>query len=217
MSSFLHEAFRYVGMTPDDLARLAALHPLLAPHFADVADRFYAAVWADPKTAAILSGPEQVERLRATLIDWMSSGLLGPHDEKFYDKRSRIGRRHVLIGLPQGYMFTAMNVVRLAYQRRILDAVSAPEAALMLSAVNKLLDVELAIMVRHYQLDSEARLVVRERRAQADRILAIQTLTAGTLAVAGVIHPLIAALVMPLSSLTVLASSLRSHAFRERS
>ncbi|MBL0215314.1 MAG: hypothetical protein IPQ07_15680 [Myxococcales bacterium] len=179
MSSFLHEAFRYVGMTPDDLARLAALHPLLAPHFADVADRFYAAVWADPKTAAILSGPEQVERLRATLIDWMSSGLLGPHDEKFYDKRSRIGRRHVLIGLPQEYMFTAMNVVRLAYQRRILDAVSAPEAALMLSAVNKLLDVELAIMVRHYQLDSEARLVVRERRAQADRILAIQTLTAG--------------------------------------
>jgi Cu2+-exporting ATPase len=37
---------------------------------------------------------------------------------------------------------------------------------------------------------------------------------AGTLAVAGVIHPLIAALAMPVSSLAVLASSLRSHAFR---
>jgi Cu2+-exporting ATPase len=36
----------------------------------------------------------------------------------------------------------------------------------------------------------------------------------GALAVAGVIHPLIAALLMPASSLTVLASSLRSRAFR---
>ncbi len=40
-------------------------------------------------------------------------------------------------------------------------------------------------------------------------------LVAGALAVAGVIHPLIAAVVMPLSSLTVLASSLRSRAFRD--
>ncbi len=47
------------------------------------------------------------------------------------------------------------------------------------------------------------------------RLSLIYNLTAGTLAVAGVIHPLIAALVMPLSSLTVLASSLRSRAFRE--
>ncbi len=39
-------------------------------------------------------------------------------------------------------------------------------------------------------------------------------LLAGTLAVTGVIHPLIAAALMPLSSLTVLASSLRSRAFR---
>ncbi len=41
-------------------------------------------------------------------------------------------------------------------------------------------------------------------------------LVAGTLAAAGVIHPLIAAAVMPVSSLTVLASSLRSRAFHER-
>jgi P-type E1-E2 ATPase len=39
-------------------------------------------------------------------------------------------------------------------------------------------------------------------------------LIAGALAVSGLIHPLIAAAVMPLSSLTVLASSLRSAAFR---
>jgi P-type Cu2+ transporter len=40
-------------------------------------------------------------------------------------------------------------------------------------------------------------------------------IVAGTLAVFGVIHPLIAALLMPASSLTVLANSLRSRAFRK--
>ena len=177
MTTFLDEVFRYVGMTSDDRARLAEMHPVLAARFTDIADRFYAAVFAEPKTAGILSGPEQVQRLRTTLVDWMSTGLLGPHDERFYEKRSRIGRRHVQIGLAQEYMFTAMNVVRLCYQDAILSAYPSPGP--YLAAMNKLLDVELAIMGRHYQLDSEAKLVARERHAQANRIISIQTLTAG--------------------------------------
>src|SRR4029078_9235356 len=38
---------------------------------------------------------------------------------------------------------------------------------------------ELAIMVQHYELDTQEKLVARERRAQADRILAMQTMSAG--------------------------------------
>ena len=49
------------------------------------------------------------------------------------------------------------------------------------------------------------------------RISLAYNLTAGALAAAGIIHPLVAALLMPASSLTVLASSLRSRAFRDRS
>jgi Cu2+-exporting ATPase len=46
------------------------------------------------------------------------------------------------------------------------------------------------------------------------RLSLAYNLVAGTLAVAGIIHPLVAAIMMPASSLTVLASSLRSRAFR---
>ncbi|HEU0035838.1 MAG TPA: heavy metal translocating P-type ATPase [Kofleriaceae bacterium] len=45
----------------------------------------------------------------------------------------------------------------------------------------------------------------------------VYNLVAGGLAVTGIVNPLIAAVVMPLSSLTVLVSSLRSRAFREPS
>jgi len=117
--TFLEELLGYVSLGDDDRARLQALHPRLAPAFAAIADRFYEAVFASP-AAAVLSGPSQIERLRVSLIDWMSTGLLGPYDERFYEKRSRIGRRHVGIGLGSQFMFTAMNVVRLAYQDRIM-------------------------------------------------------------------------------------------------
>lgn len=177
--SFLDEILRYVGLDDRDRARLVALHAELEPHFPAIASRFYEAVWANPRTAAVLSGPAQVERLRTSLIEWMSSGLLGPYDQRFYDKRSRIGRRHVQIGLAIEYMFTAMNVVRTAYQDLIMELHPPAEACHITRAVHRLLDIELAIMVRHYQLDSDEKLVNRERRMQADRITAMQTMTAG--------------------------------------
>ena len=178
MSAYLDELLAYIGFDDGDAARLRALHPILEPHFPAIATRFYDAVWASPGAAGVLSGPEQVERLRVTLIDWMSTGLLGPWDDRFYDKRSRIGRRHVAIGLEHQYMFTAMNVMRSAYSDLI--ATHAPDGALAtMRSVNKLLDIELAIMVRHYQLDSEDKLVARERRLLAERMTAMQTMTAG--------------------------------------
>jgi signal transduction histidine kinase len=168
-----------VSFDDGDRARLVELHPLLEPSFPLIAERFYEAVWADPHAAAVLSGPEQVERLRRTLINWMSTGLLGPHDHDFNERRSRIGRVHVRIGLAQQYMFTAMNVVRSAYLDRIRTLYPAEAALDVTRSVDKLFDIELALMLRHYQIDSEERLVARERAIQSDRINALQTLSAG--------------------------------------
>jgi signal transduction histidine kinase len=179
VSQLLDELIAYTGLDDSDAARLRSLHPVLEPHFASVATRFYDAVWKSAGAASVLAGPEQVERLRLTLIDWMSTGLLGPYDERFYDKRSRIGRRHVVIGLAPQYMFTAMNVVRIAYHDFTFAALVPDEAVAAMRSVNKLLDIELAIMVHHYQLDSDEKLVARERRSQTEKLVAMQTMSAG--------------------------------------
>ena len=177
--SLLDALFEYIGFDDADRARLRALHPVLEPHFPAIADRFYEAVWANPSAAAVLSGPEQIERLRLALIDWMSSGLLGPHDDAFYDKRSRIGRRHAAIGLEHHYMFGAMTVMRTAYHARIAALCPAADAWAIARSVDKLLDVELAVIAHHYQLHSEDKLVAREQHIQIDRITAMQTMSAG--------------------------------------
>ena len=175
----LDQLIAYIGLDDTDRARLVALHDKLRPYFPEIADRFYAAVSANPGAARVLQGPDQVERLRCTLIDWMSTGLLGPYDAKFEEKRSRIGRVHVRIGLAQQYMFTAMNVLRAAYLDRVAQLYAADEVLLVVRSVDKLLDIELALMLRHYQLDSEERLLSRERQLQSDRVVALQTMSAG--------------------------------------
>jgi signal transduction histidine kinase len=179
VNPILDELLAYVGFDAADRERLRGLEPKLAPHFPAIAVQFYDAVWANPGAAAVLKGPEQIERLRVTLIDWMSSGLLGPYDGAFYEKRSRIGRRHVAIGLAQRYMFTSINVVRTAYLDRIATLYPASEALLVMRSVDKLFDIELALMLRHYQLESEQKLVSREREIVTDRLTALQTLSAG--------------------------------------
>jgi signal transduction histidine kinase len=179
VTEFLAEVISYVELDEREIDLLRELHPRLQPHFAEIASRFYRSVVENPGSAAVMSGPEQVERLRHSLIDWMSTGLLGPYDDKFYEKRSRIGRRHVQIGLAQQYMFTAMNVVRTAYIEIITQMYPLDVACHVVRAVNKLLDIELALMLRHYQLDSEEKLLQRERRIQADRLAAMQTLSSG--------------------------------------
>jgi signal transduction histidine kinase len=175
----LDQLIAYVQLDDTDRARLTALHGKLQPLFPKIAARFYEAVWANPGAAEVLKGPDQVERLRVTLIDWMSTGLLGPYDRKFNEKRSRIGHVHVRIGLAQHYMFTSLNVVRTAYLDRIASLYEPAEAILVVRSVDKLFDIELALMLRHYQIDSEEKLVARERQIQSDRLTALQTMTAG--------------------------------------
>lgn len=179
MTEFLDEVLAYVELDAEDRARLVALHPVLAPRFPAIADAFYAAALGNPRTAAILSGPDRIARLRVMLVDWMSTGLLGPYDEAFRAQRARIGRRHVGLGLAQHFMVTAINIVRRAYRDCLGEAYAADEARAVGHAVDKLLDAELAVMLRDYQLDSEDKLVASERQRRLEQVAAMQTLCAG--------------------------------------
>jgi two-component system sensor histidine kinase HydH len=91
-------------------------------------------------------------------IEWMESGLLGPYDEAFVWKRAR----------PARTMFRAINIVRTAYIEKAIELFPASGVGTVVRAVNKLLDLELAVMMRHRQLDSDDK-----------RITAMQTLTSG--------------------------------------
>jgi two-component system sensor histidine kinase HydH len=163
--TFFESLKQYVGFTDASSAALRELHPVAEPRFSAIVDDFYAAIEAHPEArAAITGGASQIARLKQTLIRWMDLLLLGPHDQAYYELRARIGRMHVRIALPQGFMFTAMNRIRL----RLLDVVRQHFAddleatRRIATALHQILDLELAIMLETYRED----LVVKNRNAE---------------------------------------------------
>jgi two-component system sensor histidine kinase HydH len=174
--TFFEEIVSYIGFAPRDSARLREFLPVATPHFERISEHFYERILSHPQAhEAISGGVEQVERLKRTLVEWMRSGLAGPHDEEFCKRRARIGHIHVRIGLPQRYMVTAMNVMRLDFR----DVVNAElsdrprnELDELLNALDRLFDLELAIMLETYKWEAEDRLRRRERLATIGQLAA---------------------------------------------
>ncbi len=163
------EIRRYVDFGPAEEARLPKLLPGLAPSFPVVVDEFYRRILDHSgASAAITGGHAQVLRLKHTLVDWLTHMFTGPYDLTYYEQRARIGRRHVQIALPQQYMFTAMNVIRL----QLLDALGPTAGAEDVRTIHKILDLELAVMLHTYREDYLAQTQRHERLATFGQLVA---------------------------------------------
>jgi len=149
------ELKRYVRFDEVDGAALRAFLPLALPRFQEVAETFYDRILSHDEASKVLHGGEStVGQLKVTLVAWMDSLLTGPWDEAYWQHRYQIGRVHVRIGMPQHYMFGAMNVLREELDKVALERL-AGRAALepTRAAVGKILDLELAIMLHTYRDD----------------------------------------------------------------
>lgn len=151
---FFRELQNYVGFTEEDADRIRELKEIVEPHFGEVIDRFYEALWKNPRTRMVFEGEEQVARLRRTLLRWLDELFTGPYDEDYFVKRHRIGKVHVNVGLMPQFMFGAMNVMRLEMIAIITDDErglgGGDETARALMSLEKMLDMELTIMVQSY-------------------------------------------------------------------
>lgn len=168
------ELKRYVGFGPEDEARLHALQPRVLPHIEELTHDFYEHILRHPAAQrAITGGDAQVERLKRTLAAWLGDLFGGPWDEAYYERRARIGRRHVEIRLPQQYMFTAVSVMRGHIVRIVLEtSAGQAQAAAEILAVDRMLDMELAIMLHTYRQDWLAQMQRGERLATFGQLVA---------------------------------------------
>jgi signal transduction histidine kinase len=164
----LAELKRYVDFGEADERALRALHAIASPSFPAIAAVFYDRILSHEEARkALVGGESQVGHLKVTLIAWMETLLTGPWDERYWEQRYRIGRKHVRIGLPQHYMFGAMNVIRSELARIAWARFHASDDELeaVRTALGKILDLELAIMLHTYRDDLLAQQARVERLA----------------------------------------------------
>lgn len=166
--TLLEELRRYVGFSAADEQTLRELHPKLAPTFPALADAFYARILEhDDARKALERGERHVGDLKITLVKWLHEVFEGPWDAAYVERRARIGRKHVQISLPQHYMVTAMNVVRVELRDRLQHLIPEGTDAgrQARDAVQRVLDIDLALMLHTYREDLEAKQARAERLA----------------------------------------------------
>lgn len=166
MSALFDEIKDYVGFGPEDVARLQNMRERVRPCFQPAVDDFYARIQKHPGAQrAITGGSVQVERLKGTLMTWLEGVFTGPYDAAYFEQRARIGRVHVRIDLPQQYMLTAMNGMRIRLAEQLRNTGLADPATLSrdLASLHRILDMELAIMLHTYREDYLRKMQQAER------------------------------------------------------
>jgi len=175
LTTFREKVMAYVGFDDSSTAALREAKALVAPHFGAIIDDFYDTIEAHPDArAAITGGASQIARLKQSLLRWIDDLFTGPHDEAYFERRLRIGRVHVRIDLPQMYMLTAMDRIRVQ-TAAVMRGAAIDEARQrrMLTAIHQILDIELAIMLESYRDD----LLTKNRTAE--RLATIGQFAAG--------------------------------------
>ncbi len=166
------ELLRYVRFTSNDTEILRRFRPFAASHFERIAIEFYDRIREHEGAHDVFTGEDQIARLQRSLVRWMDRLCTGPHDETYYTDTAKIGRIHVLIGLPQRYMFGAMTLIRTSLMH-VVDRTMGDQATACREALNRAIDLDLAVMLESYSDHFVARLRQRERfeRAEIDETL----------------------------------------------
>jgi len=147
----------YMGFGEADHAHLRALWPHVEPELDNICAVFYARALSNPVTSAVLGDPTRVTRLMSTLRVWLMELLNGPWDAGYWERRSRIGHRHMEIRLPTGAMFSAMTVVREEISRIVLRDGSNPTETLV--ALCKVTELDLGVMTGTYYDEQREKLL----------------------------------------------------------
>jgi two-component system, NtrC family, sensor histidine kinase HydH len=171
----LEELMEFIHFTPTHAAMMREMGPILRPRFDAIIERFYAAIDSNAGAAAVFTGGQpQRDRLKVQLRGWLEGLVRGIYDEVYYERRARIGRTHVSISLDQRYMLGAMNLIR-EELHTALDAAEEWPAERLYAAhrtIDKLCDMELAIMLETYREALIARAKDAERLATIGQIAA---------------------------------------------
>lgn len=184
ISVFFRRIKSYVGWTEEDARRVQAAWIPIEPLVPALSDDFYRTILDHDFTARVLRGGEkQVERIRVKLDQWVASLFAGIYDDEYASMRWRVGNRHVEIGLNQAYAMAALTRLRIGITRGLCEnsTQSQHELYTTLIAVNKLLDIDSAIINFAYQ-QAFAKLLQDSAAAkvqQSERLAAIGQMVTG--------------------------------------
>lgn len=169
---------RYVGWTDADAELVVGVRACVEPGFDAIIADFYEQLMSfDETRRAIREGEPQLQRLMFTLRLWLKELFAGVYDANYVSRRWQIGRRHVEIGLEQAFVSAAMSRLRQNVLHTLEqcwesadEAPTAASGARVVIALNRLFDLELAIVELAYREEFTRRDQQNQRMATLGQV-----------------------------------------------
>jgi signal transduction histidine kinase len=155
----------YVNLVDENVQLAVAVWPLIEPSVDLLVDDFYKEILRHEEAKSVFGGPEQVQRLKASLRDWIAELFAGNYDQEFVARRWQVGFRHVQIGLQPVWVSAAMSRLR-EHTLSVISARwsdSAGDLEKTRSTVARMMDLDLALIQDAYNTESVARHLNIER------------------------------------------------------
>ena len=151
-AKFITEVKDLGGLTAEDQQLLSEMEPLMEQKAPAIVEAFYTNLEKNERTKAILEAePSRVEKLKGHLTEWLLSLVGGDYEEPYYDRRYRIGHRHVEVGLEPRYVIAAMMWCRAHVAMLFMEEFAGdPQAETRVAALSKAMDLDLNIMLQSY-------------------------------------------------------------------
>jgi signal transduction histidine kinase len=166
----------YIGWTEEDAQTIRTIAGLLEPAFPRIADDFYEVIGRHSHTRAVLEESHaQISRLKGTLTGWLRDLLGGNYDREYVERRWAVGRRHAELGLDQVFCNVAVGRIRMGLLDELCRVWDREIGGLhdAIRALNRLLDLDLAIIEEAYQAER------LQRQQQVDRLATLGRVAGG--------------------------------------
>lgn len=163
--AILDELVALTKLEPEEAKALSMLQDQARDAAPKLLEQFYGRLFAHENTAEYLQGAA-IERLHKMVSEWFVDIFSGVYDASHAEKRLKIGRVHVKIGLPVRYPLAMLDII-IPFGEQI--ALQSPNPDVALPAFRKVLALDIAIFNQAYednQLLHLAELVGGERLAR---------------------------------------------------
>ena len=168
-----HQRLRFfrerVGMKSDEAASLEAFAPLFAAQRKAFADYFYDFFYNIAETRPLLEGEGLPGRMRGVWAGWFDTFFTSNADDEFLAYLWGVGVRHVEVGLDQRFSNLGFAMIRQFCHRVVSHAVPLEERGLLLSAIDKKLDLCLLAETTAY-IETTVSCDMEVMREVADRV-----------------------------------------------
>lgn len=148
----LYKQLAMLDLTEQDLKYLRAFQPYMDKHIHEVVDDFYRGLKIDQSLIDIINKHSSIERLKVTLKKHIYEMFDGVIDEAFVEKRQRIARVHVHIGLPTHSYLAAFQSLNLSFMKYVQQYIEdAADKLCILAAVSKILNLEQQLVLASFE------------------------------------------------------------------